>query len=242
VSLSGSAFVPAPVVSLVPSSLSFPAQLVGTSSAPMTVVLSNTGTADLVIDSIATTGPFSQTNACTSPLAPGTNCTIMVTFTPTAVGNASGALVVSDNASGSPQMAPLSGTGFVPAPVVSLTPGALTFPLQLVGTRSAPQAVTLRNTGSAPLLISSITTTGPFGLTSLCGTTLAAGAQCTVLVTFDPSAPGNATGTLVVVDNASPGSQTVALSGTATLTPVVPAVLRPRMFLPGCFRDNRLRF
>src|SRR5205807_2292335 len=93
-------------------------QRLATTSAPMTVTLTNTGTAALTINSFAASGDFAATStgasACpTSPatLAAGANCTINVTFTPTASGARTGTLSVTDNAGGSPQIMTLSGNG-----------------------------------------------------------------------------------------------------------------------------------
>jgi len=101
----------APFVSLAPPSLTFPDQPVGTTSSPMNVLLTNTGTAALNISSVTTTGDFAQTNDCGAVVGPGASCTISVTFTPSQVGPASGSVVLSDDASGSPQLVGLSGNG-----------------------------------------------------------------------------------------------------------------------------------
>src|SRR5207249_2893031 len=134
----------------------------GTTSAPQAVTLSNSGSAALSISSIAITGAdsgdFAQTNNCGSSLGSGTKCTINVTFTPSATGTRTGTLTVTDNASGSPQTASLTGTGVAPA--AALSPTSLPVALPIVGTTSAPQAVTLSNSGSAPLSVSSIAITG----------------------------------------------------------------------------------
>src|SRR5207247_7361126 len=149
-------------VTLSPTSLTFPSQNVGITSAPQAVTLSNSGSAALSISSIAITGAnggdFAQTNNCGSSLAAGSKCTINVTFAPAATGTRTGTLTVTDNASGSPQTASLTGTGG--APGATLSPTSLTFPSQDVGTTSAPQAVTLSNSGSGPLSVSSIAITG----------------------------------------------------------------------------------
>ncbi len=86
--------------------------------------------------------------------------------------------------------------------------------------------MTLTNTGTSTLNISSITTSGDFGQiasTKPCGSTLAAGKSCTIDVTFTPTEVGARTGTLTLTDNSPSSPQTVALSGTgtvqATLTP-----------------------
>src|SRR5438094_9424458 len=95
--------------------LSLSSQNVGTTSAAQTVTLTNSGGAALSISSIAVTGTnsadFGQTNNCGSSLAASSSCTINVTFTPAASGTRSGTLTVTDNASGSPQTASLTGTG-----------------------------------------------------------------------------------------------------------------------------------
>jgi len=104
-----------PVASLSATSLSFGSQTVDATSAAQTVTLSNTGNATLSITSIAVTGTnardFAQTSTCGSSVAAGANCTIAVMFSPSALGTRTAALSISDNASGSPQTVPLSGTG-----------------------------------------------------------------------------------------------------------------------------------
>lgn len=97
---------------LTPSSLpDFGSQLAGSSSAPQTVTLSNTGIGTLTINSITPSGDFLQTDTCGSSLGGGANCTISVTFHPTAGGTRNGALTITDNAPDSPQHLALSGTG-----------------------------------------------------------------------------------------------------------------------------------
>jgi hypothetical protein len=99
---------------LVPNSLSFPSQIVNTTSAGQSIALRNRQGVPLAVSSITITGDFAQTNNC--PMAPQTlpkdsGCTIIVTFTPTALGTRTGTLTVVDNASNSPQLASLSGSG-----------------------------------------------------------------------------------------------------------------------------------
>src|SRR5437660_49853 len=84
-------------VTLSPSSLSFPSQLVNTTSAVQTVTLTNTGTAALSVTSIVASGDFMQTNTCGTSVAAGANCAISVTFTPTATGTRTGAVTITDN-------------------------------------------------------------------------------------------------------------------------------------------------
>ncbi len=100
-------------------------------------------------------------------------------------------------------------------PRASLSTTSLAFVNQLVGTTSAPQPVTLTNSGSAPLTIASIATSGDFAQTNNCptGSSLAAGANCTINVTFTPTAAGNRTGTITITDNTPDSPQTVTLAG-----------------------------
>jgi hypothetical protein len=228
VNLSGTGSHTPPAVGFTPSTLSFGNQTLNTTSTPaLPVTLKNTGTGPLTINAIVASGDFAETstgaNACPinpATLAAGATCTINVTFTPTALGTRTGTLAVTDNAVGSPQTVPLTGTG-VAAPSAALMPTSLTFSGQMLTTTSAAQPVTLKNTGTGPLTISTIAASGDFAETStganacpINPATLAAGATCTISVTFAPTAVGARSGTLTVTDNASGSPQTVALTGT----------------------------
>ena len=97
---------------------------------------------------------------------------------------------------------------------LSASPSSESFGNENVGSTSSAQPVTVTNPGTTAVSMSSIGVTGPFGESNNCGTSLAAGASCTVSVTFAPTAAGAATGTLSV-NSSAPGSPlTVALSGT----------------------------
>jgi two-component sensor histidine kinase len=207
-----------------PTSLAFGSQHVGTTSAAQTVTLRNTGNAALSITSLALTGTngsnFAETNTCGKSLAAGAHCTISVTFTPSASGNRTASLSITDNTRGSPQRVSLSGTGT--AALVSLSPTSLAFGSQAVGKTSTAHTVTLSNTGNAALSSTSLALTGTnasdFAQTNTCGSSVAAGAHCTISVTFKPSASGSRTASVSITDNASGSPQTVSLSGTGTLT------------------------
>jgi archaellum component FlaF (FlaF/FlaG flagellin family) len=103
----------------------------------------------------------------------------------------------------------------------SLTPSSLNFALVPIGSASAAQKVTLTNEGSTSLAISSISVTGEYKQTNTCGSSLAAGANCTISVTFNPTTDGTQAGTLTVVD--AGGSQFTTLTGTATPLKFTPA-------------------
>lgn len=150
-------------------------------------------------------------------LAAGQSTTFSVTFTPSVPGPCSGSVTVTDNASNS-QTVNMVGTGT--APSVGLAPGSLSFGNQVVGTTSSAQNVTLTNTGNASLSISSVTiggvNAGDFAQTNNCGSSVAAGANCSFSVSFTPGATGSRSATLTISDNAAGSPQTTALSGTGS--------------------------
>ncbi|RKR86272.1 glucose/arabinose dehydrogenase [Micromonospora pisi] len=350
-----------------PTSLSFGAQNVNTSSAAQAVTIRNTGTAAVALTGVVTGGDFSQTNTCGSSLAAGATCTVNVTFRPTAAGARSGSLTVTP-ATGSVLTVPLAGTGVTPSsnlaagrpvtatstnqgygpgntvdgnvssywesannafpqsltvdlgtsatvnravlklpanwetrnqtlsvlgstdgttyttvlgaasytfnpasantvtlnlpagarrylrltftgnsgwpaaqlaefevyagsgtggPALSLSPGSLSFGSRTVGSPSPASAVTVTNAGTAAANLTGVSVTGDFAQSHNCGSSLAAGATCTVNVTFTPTASGARTGTLSVVSNAPGSPHTVALSGTGTSTNTNLAAGRP---------------
>ena len=108
------------------------------------------------------------------------------------------------------------------APAVSLSSSALTFPTEDLGTTSAPQTVTLTNTGTASLFVNSVTQSGTGALDytvtgdECLGTFVAAGASCTMTFTFTPHVTGTRTATISIVDNATSSPQAITLTGTGT--------------------------
>jgi hypothetical protein len=219
---------PSPDADLLPTSLTFGQQNPGTASAPQSVMLTNPGTATLSITSIAlagaNSGDFAQTNNCGSSVLAGANCTIMVTFTPTATGSRSASLTITDNASGSPQTISLTGTAAL-VPVVSLSPASLAFGEENVNLTTAPQIVTLSNTGGAPLTISNIAFRNgdwdDFTQSNNCGASVPSGTNCKISVRYTPTIVGAVFTDLTITDNTSTSPQTVSISatGASAVTP-----------------------
>jgi sugar lactone lactonase YvrE len=201
-----------PGVAVTPASLSFPSQVVGTTSTARTITLQSTGTGPLQVASITAAAPFSQTSNCIGAIAPGASCTIQVTFAPVVVGSATGSVTITDNAG--TQTVSLSGNGSAP---VSLSSTSLNFGGLAVGSTSVARTVTVTNRLSTVLTFTSIATTGPFALASnTCGASIAANGNCIVGVTFTPTTLGAATGVLTFTDSANTSPQTVNLSGTGS--------------------------
>ena len=226
VSLTGTGSTPTAVISLTPTSLTFASTLVGQSATTQAVSVKNTGTAALTISGISITGTnassFSETNTCGAGLAINATCSITVGFKPTAAGSSLSASVsIAGNVAGS---IALSGSATTPTPTVSLSPTSLTFPSTTENTSAATQAITVKNTGTAPLIISAVSITGTnassFTQTSPSCTTVAINGTCTITVTFTPTTftkpNASLTASVSIADNASGSPQTVSLTGTAT--------------------------
>jgi hypothetical protein len=212
VSLSGVGVTP--TAKLSSTSLTFPAQVIMTTSGAGKVTLTNTGLGILNITNIAVTGPFSQSNTCGTSLKSGGSCTFSVTFTPATIGSAAGSISITDNAPNSPQNIVLKGTGTS----IQLTPANVTFANQAVGTKSPTKKITVTNKGSVAVSITSITVSGTnatdFAETTNCGTSLSAGATCAIGVSFTPSATGVRSAIISIVDGGGASPQQVNLKGT----------------------------
>lgn len=197
-------------IEVLPSSLAFGGQPINTTSTAQQVTVSNTSNNAVALTSESVTGPFAiQINSCTSTLAANTGCTLAIVFQPTQVGAANGVLTVV-TAQGT-QTIGLSGNGENPA-TDTLSPTSLAFPPTLENTASAPQAVTLTNSGGAPLTGIQVQTTGDFSVVNGCGYSLNAQSSCTLTVRYTPHAAGAETGAITVTDILR--SQIVSLTGT----------------------------
>ncbi len=217
----------APGFSLSSFSLSFPDEGIGGTTAPQQIALANTGSATLTIASIVPSGDFAETNTCGSSLAGGTSCTISATFTPTAAGVRTGTITITYSLASSPQKVTLSGNG-IAGLAGTLSPTSLSFGNQTQGTTSAPQSVTLTNTGSATLTINGFSLGGanPSDFTLLSANckqsqSLAVGASCTFNVAFAPKAVGSRSATLQILDNSAQSPRTVSLTGVGIAPPTV---------------------
>jgi hypothetical protein len=225
----------APLLNLSPTSLSFAARSVGTTSTAQIVNVRNVGRVVLSITALAITGAdagdFALTDNCRSSIAPQKGCTLNVAFTPRASGARTASVSIADNAGGNPQTVGLLGTGLASpsgtsgtgsSPTgISLAPRSVSFGSQPVGITSAAQTITLSNNGSRALSISGLSVgganSGDFAeIADACGSSLEASSTCTIGVTFTPSSAGQRTAALSVTDNASGSPQTTSFTGTGT--------------------------
>ncbi len=185
-----------PRASVGPASLTFPAQRVSSSSPSLSVQVTNTGTAALVLGTptFAGTNPGDFTavpSAGCAAVGPGGSCTVAVTFRPGATGARSARLVISSNDPTGPKSVTVTGTGT--SSVITLKSGTLALGKVRAGQR-ATKSMTLTNTGTASLSISSVGGSTGTGFTATRGTctgVIAPGRSCSISVTFLASgAPG----------------------------------------------------
>ena len=208
-------------VTLTPSSIAFPATVVTLTSNAQLATLKNTGTSTVTISSIAIGGTnassFKEIGTCGASLAAGASCSNYIGFRPQSAAALTGALVITDNAPGSPHQVTLTGTGTA-VPTVTLSPTSLSFPTTAVGSTSLSQTVTVKNTGAVTLNVTGVTLTGTnpadFIALKTCLPTLAPGATCSVYVAFKPVAAAAYTANLSLSDSGASAPQIVPLSGT----------------------------
>jgi len=216
-----------PVVALSPAKLDFGTQIIASTSAEQTLLISNPGSTPVAFSgailSGSAAGDFPLTVPCSGQISVGGNCAISAAFRPTAAGQRTAQLILTDNAPAGRQAASLMGKGTGPGVVFSTT--TLSFALQPVGVTSSPLSATLTNSGDQSLTLGSISITGPntgdFLQTNTCGVlpvSIQPGATCTFSVTFTSSPTGGLvrTASLTITDNALDSPQSVLLIGNVT--------------------------
>jgi hypothetical protein len=206
-------------VSVSSGSLAFGTQVVNTTSGTQMLTVSNTGGSNLVIGGVTISpAQFAFAGPTSTTLVAGASVTYAISFTPTVAQSYSGTLTFTMNTSAAPVS--LAGTGVPPTgtpPQASISPTSLTFGNQIANTTSAPQTVTVTNTGGSNLVINSVTSSpSPFGLTGPSSTTVAPGAHAAYSATFTPAAAQPYSGSVIFNTNASSVSSTVTESGTGT--------------------------
>jgi len=212
-------------------------------SSSQTLTLANTGNTPLTIRRITSEWPFLVTQTTCDATLPATQtCTVTLAYTPinpAATGTPAtadtGTLVIESDALSGPDFIDLTGTAApistgAPsnnAPLVSYTASqsSLTFASTQVGNAAQPQTVTLANTGTVPIHITSLQTTPDFTVQSNCSTVLPS-ASCILIVTFTPqpsavtTVPDNRISALEITSDASTALDFISLFGSATPSPL----------------------
>jgi hypothetical protein len=225
-------------------SVTFAPQPIGTQNAPQPIAVHNGGEAPLTISSFQITGPNSQDFSLIGPAAckgqtipTAGQCSFEVGFVPSTTGPEEAVVSFTDNAPGNPQVLELIGAG--QSAFALLSTSSINFGSQPENTTSLSVPITITNTGNQALALQSPVESGPDvaqfflnGKDITCGTTLAAGASCSIGVVFSPKAIGTFHAQITITDNSggvSNAAQVVSLTGAATsvapLASVTPAAI-----------------
>jgi len=224
--LSGNGASPLPGVTLAPGALAFPSTAQGSTSAAQAINVTSTGPATLHISSVLVGGAnpadFPLTSTCSGAYPIGSACTISVTFSPLGSGQRTADITINDDAPNSPQSIQLTGTGATPppgTPVARLSPSTLSFGAVTQGTSVPPQTITLTNSGTGSLHITSValggTSASDFSLTNNCvAAAYAVGANCTISVSLSPLVTGLRSAFISITDDAPNSPQVIDVSAT----------------------------
>jgi|GEM_PF-491009 len=201
----------APVsISDAPSNIAFGRVALG-SFKDTTITITNNGGAVLYISSIASLGNSFSVRTTSASLVPGRSLIDTLRYTPDAIGPVSAKIVLSSNASSSPDTIVVSGNGFGEAMLHLLT-HSISFGNVRVG-QSKDTTITITNNGSDTLKISSVAgVTAVFNATPS-GHTLLAGQSFTDTLSFSPSSIGPVLGQIVIVSNSSTSPDTLTVDG-----------------------------
>lgn len=220
VTLSGTGL--APSISVLPASLNFPDTLAGQTSDPQRILVTNAGNLNLVVSAVNlnnnSAAAYSLTTTCVATIVPGGTCFIDVLFKPATIGNFNTSTITFSSNTSGPTIA-LAGKGT--GATLTFNPTSLTFASaqnpQPIGVESAPQSFTATASGGFPIHINQIQVGSDYLLAHDCPQLLAAGAFCTVNVTFRPGSGGTRNSNLTFVTDAAVANPnlTVPLSGTA---------------------------
>jgi hypothetical protein len=211
-------------ISIDPTSKSYGAINVGSTSA-QTFTVTNSGTASLLIGTVAISGTNAAefvkgTDTCNGQtVAASGTCTIQITFTPSSAGSKSATLTVPSDDPDTPGLA-VALTGSVASQNLSIDPSSKAFGNVNVGSSSSAQTFTITNTGNVSLGIGTITISGTNASEftksndNCDSATVTPGGTCTLQVTFSPTSLGSKSATLSIPSNDPDGTTNVALTGT----------------------------
>jgi hypothetical protein len=225
----GAVLAPAALSWISGNTLSFPDTAVGSQSAPLSLILLNSGGSPALLQSFPLAGAASSdfqvdpSSTCTvgGSLAAGSSCTMQILFAPSVAGPRSATLAIVSSAT-APAAATLTGNGISSGvPVLSLSPTAIVL-TSASNQPLRPQVLVIGNNGAAPLIVTAVSGGNDIALLDAASTgggncqpvpfTLAPGASCTLLV--NPLA-STVNSSVSVASNASPQATQVSVTGSA---------------------------
>jgi hypothetical protein len=202
-------------LSVSPATVDFGAEnMVSTTSAAQMVTLTN-NTAAAAGYTLVVTPPFAVTTTCGNPLPANSSCSLSVVYKPTTVATDSGTLSVTPTGASSGSSVLLFGTS-ISGSEMSVT-GSFNFPDTEVGKNSSG-GITISNSGTLAIANVAFSLSGPdgtsFSYPSNQCSSIAAGAACSIPITFSPSRPGDFYASISIVSNAGNSPRIVSLTGT----------------------------
>jgi hypothetical protein len=222
--LKANAVVPPPVV-ISPSSWDFGNILIGEQSDPQVFSINNPGSTEVAIGPVTTTGDFAlQATDCGATVPAGASCGAVVAFYPQRQGTVFGTVQVNGTRASVPMSfsakvltdstptsatADLTGTGITQAQI--RLPARIDMGAYTVGAAPLTRTVQLSNGGNSYLVITQISATAPFTVTTDCPALLLPGTVCNITVRFSSTVVGDSDGTLTIVSNGEGGSGAIPL-------------------------------
>ena len=205
------------MLSASPSSINFGTSAPGNNVTQL-AALTNTGTASVTVQQISASGSGFAVSHAALPwtLASGQSATFSISFMPTAGSTSSGSVSIVSNAYDSTLSIPLTGAG-AGAGILNANPASDSFGSVQVGS-SASQYQSVTNSGGSNVNISQANVSGSgFSISGLSlPITLTPGQSYTFSTVFAPTSSGTASGSIIMVSDASNSNLSIALSGTAT--------------------------
>jgi hypothetical protein len=205
-----------PNLTVFPAFLEFPSQLIGTSGAPLQVVVQNLGSPS-AISSIAMNqnSPFTETNDCPSTLGTLSSCTITVNYTAATLQDFGGLGIT---AGPYQQETSIGFEGSGSSTAIAASTPSIEFGNQFVGTAPLGRIVNFTNTTPYPTSLTGISVSAGYMQTNTCTGVLAPQSACRVSVSFLPTATQDVPGTLTVANDSLGGPQVINLHATG-ITP-----------------------
>jgi DNA/RNA endonuclease YhcR with UshA esterase domain len=197
-----------------PDSLDFGTRI-RNSSKTDTIVVANAGNVSLKIDSVRSPdAAFTIAPTTVVNIAGGNNAKFFITYKPNVGGPDSTKIVFYSNSSTEPDTVYVRGNVVI-APIFSASKTSVNFPAVLLGTHKM-DSVTVTNTGTAALNITSVTWTDTNYVVTPTSATIAIDAAQKFYVTFSPKVAGTRNTSIVMTSNVTEIHDTVKVYGLGT--------------------------
>ena len=219
------------MLTLTPDSIGFGNIAVGTTSTVQVIAITNISDTPLKLGTISLSGndkaSFFMSNTCPKNVMAGASCTILVSFEPHRLGNATASITIrGSSTTNATETIPIIGTG---TSALSISSSSFQFGEVPVGTNSDTLTITLTNSGNRPLQSVTVLLSGNnpqwFSASSNCPKMLNAGTSCAIQILFSPIALGLATASVSIAEASTPSFQVIPLTGSGIIpaaTPVPP--------------------